>query len=281
MVAATLLWGATFVVIRDSLARFDPVGLVGARFAVAAALLALLLAARRRAPTRAEWITGALSGLCAAFAFVFQAIGLTTTSAGSSAFLTCAGTMLSGFFAWALLGQRPGPVLLAGLATGLAGSALLSPGGVGALGPGEWWTLIGASLFALQIVVVARGVAGADVVAITAVQAATVAVVMLPFARDLPARFAALDPATWLRFGYLAIAGSLVAPLLQIHAQRVLPAGRIGLLFALEPVFALLFAVGWGGERFTVRWLAGAALILAAVIAVESRSLATSRRARS
>jgi drug/metabolite transporter (DMT)-like permease len=279
MVAATLLWGATFVVIRDSLGRFDPVSLVGARFAIAAAALALWLAVRRRAPTRVEWITGVCSGLCAAGGYLFQAIGLTATSAGSSAFLTCAGTLLAGLFAWALLGQRPGGVLLAGLALALAGAALLSPGGVGGFGAGERWTLLGAALFALQIVVVARGIARADVVVLTAVQAATVAAVLLPFARDLPARFAALDPATWMRFGYLAIAGSLLAPLLQIHAQRTLPAGRIGLLFALEPVFALLFATVWGGERFAPRWFAGAGLILAAVIGVESWSSARSRRA--
>jgi drug/metabolite transporter (DMT)-like permease len=279
MVAATLLWGATFVVIRDSLASFEPVGLVGSRFALAAGALALALALRRRVPSRAEWAGGALSGLCAAGGYLFQAIGLTATSAGSSAFLTCAGTLLAGFFAWALLGQRPGAVLVGGIAAALAGAGLMSPGGVGGFGVGERWTLLGAALFALQIVVVARWIPRADVVTLTAVQAATMAAVLLPFAGGLPERFAALDAAGWLRFGYLAFAGSLLAPLLQIHAQRTLPAGRVGLLFALEPVFALLFAIGWGGERFGARWFVGATLILAAVIGVETWAAARSRRA--
>jgi drug/metabolite transporter (DMT)-like permease len=78
-----------------------------------------------------------------------------------------------------------------------------------------------------------------------------------------------MDGPGWLRFGYLTLAGSVAAPLLQIAAQRTLGAGRIGLLFALEPVFALLFAVTVGGERFVARWWLGAALILAAVLIVE------------
>src|SRR6185503_15057902 len=127
-----------------------------------------------------------------------QAIGLEHTSAGSSAFLTFAGTSFAALFAWPLLGQEPGGRLLGGIGLALAG-------------------------------------------------------------------------ATLLRVGYLVLAGSVIAPVLQVIAQRDLPAGRIGLLFTLEPLFALAFAVTLGGERFDARWWLGAALILAAVVGVEAR----------
>jgi len=55
-----------------------------------------------------------------------QAVGLRSTRAGTSAFLTCAGTLLAAFWAWPLLGQRPGLRLVAGIAIAMAGSALLS-----------------------------------------------------------------------------------------------------------------------------------------------------------
>ncbi len=60
-----------------------------------------------------------------------------------------------------------------------------------------------------------------------------------------------------------------MAPLLQISAQRLLPAGRVALLFALEPVFAVVFALTLGRESFSTRWWLGAALILAGVVRVE------------
>jgi len=273
MVTATLLWGATFVVIRDSLRAIDPLALVFGRFAAASAVLVVLALPRRRSLTRATLLGGALAGVCFAAGFLSQAIGLMHTSAGSSAFLTSAGTLFAAFYAWPLLGQRPAGVLLQGVLLALAGSALLSVGALGPgglrLGAGELWTLCGAAIFGLQIVVLARFAPRADGLVLGAVQALTVTVVLLPFAGGAAAPFAGLAAADWWRFAYLVAAGSIVAPLLQIFAQRLLPAGRVALLFALEPVFAVVFALTLGRESFSTRWWLGAALILTGVVRVE------------
>ena len=278
MVLATFLWGGTFVVIRDSLATLDPVPLVCARFAAAALVFAALLGPRVRRIGRTALAGGALSGALMAGGYLFQAIGLTRTSAGSSAFLTCTGTLFAAFFAWPLLGQRPRPVLAAGILLAIAGSAVLSLRSDFRLGIGEWWTLAGALLFALQIVAVARYAPRVDPVALAGVQALVVAALLAPFAGRGVTQMAALASAGWWRFGYLALAGSVVAPLLQVAAQATLPAGRVALLFALEPVFALGFALGAGGERFGWAWWWGAALILAAGGVVEAPALRGGRR---
>jgi drug/metabolite transporter (DMT)-like permease len=277
MVAATLLWGGTFVAIRDSVAAVPPATLVAWRFTVAGALFALVLLVRRKVPSRHDVTGGLLSGLLMLGGFYFQAVGLRSTSAGSSAFLTCAGTLFAAFWAWPLLGQRPGARLVAGIALALAGSALLSLRSGLELGVGEAWTLTGAALFALQIVAVSRFAAGADVVALVCVQSFTVAAVLLPFAGPPAAARALLTGAGLGRFAYLAVAGSTLAPLLQVRAQRTLSAGRVGLLFALEPVFALLFALTLGGERFAARWWLGAGLILTAVLLVEAQAESAGR----
>jgi drug/metabolite transporter (DMT)-like permease len=271
MVVATLLWGATFVVLRDSLTRITPAALVGSRFGAAALWFALVALVRRRPIDRAALAGGAGTGLLTAGGYLFQAIGITTTSAGTSAFLTSAGTLLAALFAWPLLRQRPSPWLGAGLALAMAGSALLSLRGAWTVGVGEAWTLLGAVLYALQIVEVARWAPRTDALSLAGVQAAVVAGCTLPFAGDLPAQWRSLDGPGWGRLAYLAVCGSVLAPLLQILAQRTLSAGRIGLLFALEPVFALVFAVTVGGERFVGRWWTGAALIVCAIVLVEWR----------
>jgi len=272
MVLACLLWGGTFVAIRDTVAAIPPVMLVGARFLCAGLIFAGILVVRRRSPRRPELVGGVVSGLFMVGGFVLQAEGLRTASAGSSAFLTCAGTLLTAFWAWLLLRQRPGVRLLAGIAIALAGSALLSLDAGLRLGRGELLTLAGAALFALQIVAVSRWIQAADPVALVCVQSFVAAAVLLPFAGAPSALWGALTGPTLWNFLYLAVAGSTVAPLLQVLAQRVLPAGRIGLLFALEPVFALMFALTLGGESFALRWWLGAGLILAAVLLVETRA---------
>ena len=281
MIVATLLWGATFVVLRDSLQGLAPAAVVTVRFAAAALVFGAIALARGRTPDRATVVGGAVSGLATAGGYLFQAIGLTATSAGSSAFLTSAGTLLAGLFAWPLLGRPPGARLGLGLAVALAGSALLSLRSGLVLGPGEAWTLLGAALYALQIVAVAHWAPRADPVALTGIQALVTALVTWPLAGDLAQPLAALDAAGWARLGYLALCGSVIAPLLQVLAQRTLEPGRVGLLFALEPVFALAFALAVGGERFVARWWAGAALILAALMMVEWRAVRASPPAMS
>jgi drug/metabolite transporter (DMT)-like permease len=272
MVLATLLWGATFVVARDTLVRLAPVPLIAVRFGAAAIVLGLIALARR-SPVDLETVKGGLlTGVLTAGGYLFQAIGLTATSAGSSAFLTCAGTLLAGLFAWWLLGQRPTRLMAAGLALAAAGSALLSLRAGLTLGAGEAWTLLGAAVYALQIVAVARWAPRADPVALTALQSLAAAACLLPFSGGFAGQLRSLPAADWARIGYLFAAGTVVAPLLQVMAQRTLPPGRIGLLFALEPVFALGFAVTLGGERFVARWWLGSALILFAVLVVEWRA---------
>ena len=271
MVVATLLWGATFVVVRDSLVVLAPAAVVTIRFGAAAVLFALALLARRRPLGRATLVGGVVTGVATAGGYLFQAIGLQSTSAGSSAFLTSAGTLLAGLFAWPILRQRPTPWLALGLMVALLGSALLSLRGGWTLGVGEGWTLLGAAIYALQVVGLAHWAPRGDAWAIAGIQAAVAALCTLPFAGDLAGQLAAMDGAGWARMAYLVACGSVAAPLLQVLAQRTLSPGRVGLLFALEPVFALGFALAVGGERFVPRWWAGAALILAAVVMVEWR----------
>lgn len=277
MVGATLLWGGTFVAIRDVVRDLSPVALVGARFTVATALMAVVALVRRRAPDRASLVVGLGNGLFMCGSFSLQALGLRSTSAGSSAFLTCTGTLFAALHAWLLLRQRPGRAVAAGIALALAGSALMSLDGALHLGRGELITLAGASLYAMEVVWTARGVRGADPLSVVGVQSAVIALLLAAPARGAFAALPSLGAATAWRFGYLAVAGSAIAPLLQVSAQRHVPAARIGLLLALEPVFALVFALTLGGERFVPRWWAGAALILIAVAAVEWRAASTTR----
>jgi drug/metabolite transporter (DMT)-like permease len=270
MVAATFLWGATFVVIRDSLDALSPVAIVFVRFTAAAVLFAPWVIARRRAAGGGwPWGVGLVTGLLTAGGYLFQAIGLMDVRAGTSAFLTCSGTLLAGWLAWPVLGQRPTSALVVGMVVAAMGSALLGEGSDGRLGAGDVWTLAGAALYALQIVAVARWGRSAEPATLAALQCVVVAVVLAPFTISATVSLADLPAADWARLAYLAIAGSMLAPWLQLRAQRSLPPGRIGMLFALEPVFGLIVAMTLGGERFAGRWWWGAALIVIAVTWVE------------
>lgn len=269
MVVATALWGLTFIVIRDSLGALDAQVLVLGRFALAGALFTAVALVTRRSLSREQLGWGALSGFLAGLCFWFQAVGMQWTTAGSSAFLTCAGSMFPALIAWPLLRQRPGGRLLSGLALAFVGAALLSLDASFRLGRGEWITFVSALGYAASIVAVGRLGAAFDPIVVAAVQSWAIVLMTLGAAPRALEQLPALTAPGWTRFLYLALAGSFVAPLLQLVALRRLPPGRVGLLLALEPVFALVFSVTIGGEHFVGRWWIGAALILSAVMLVE------------
>jgi drug/metabolite transporter (DMT)-like permease len=272
MVLATLLWGGTFLVTRDALPNAAVAPLLLARFGAATLALGAVLFARGRRMSRAALLWGLASGPFVAVSGVLQTGGLRETSAGSSAFLTCAGTLVAPFFAWALLRERPSREVFLGMALALAGSALLSWRADLGFGRAELQTYLGAMSYAMSIVIVARAAPRLDVLALTTAQLLGVTLCLLPFASVRQAAALMVSPATAWRVAYLTLGGSLIAPLLQVGAQRTLPTGRIALLFALEPVFALAFSALLGGERFALQWWMGAALILCAVLVAEWRA---------
>lgn len=255
--------------LHDVLVGVDPAALVFARFAAATLVLVpAALAISGLGALRAAWPGGAVAGVCAALGFVFQAVGLRHTGPGTSAFLTGLGSLVAGLLAWPLLGHRPGVALAIGIAAAGIGVALMTGPALTRVGSGEAWTVLGALAFGLQIVALARFAPRADPLALTAVQAATLALVVAPFGA---AHFAgAWRPAGVLpRFGYLVVAGSIAAPLLQVRAQRVVPPGRAGVLLGLEPLFAIVIALACGVQRPRAAWWGGATLILLAVTLVE------------
>jgi drug/metabolite transporter (DMT)-like permease len=270
MVAATALWGATFVITRDALPGLAVMALMLARFGTAAIMFGALTVVLRRPISRATLIGGIACAPFIAACYALQAYGLRETSAGSSAFLTCAGTLAAPFFAWMLWRERPSGAVFAGMALALTGSALLSWRSGGGMGRAEALTLVGAVAYAFQIAIVARVAPQVDPIALTGVQSLATALCFLPFANPSASLFALAGGSgpAW-RVLYLALGATVLAPLLQVSAQRTLSAGRVALLFALEPLFALGFAVSFGGEHFATRWWFGAALILCAVLVAE------------
>ena len=64
---------------------------------------------------------------------------------------------------------------------------------------------------------------------------------------------------------FLALFPSLSAFLIQMVAQKIAPPVKVALIFALEPVFAGLFAWTWGGEPFLWTSGVGGGLIFGAI----------------
>lgn len=266
LVAVAVVWGLSFVVIKDALATMAPSDLVGWRFASAAAVLAALRPRSVMIMDR-RTVTGGLGlGLLLGLGFLLCAYGMQTTSVLVAAFVVGTTVVITPLVARSWLGRRlSGRTLLAtGLAT--AGLMLLTLRGV-EVGGGAVMILIAAALFAVHLCALGRWVSTDKVVASTLVQLTTAAVVSLLVSLLVNGEIAVPPPAALGGVVYLGAAATAGAFLVLTWAQTRVDATTTAILLTLEPVVGGAAAVVLG-EPVTVAAAAGAGAVLGASVLV-------------
>ena len=88
LVLITMIWGATFIIIRSALEATGPFFFVGVRFAFAALALILFSLPLLKDFTWREVWAGMSIGLCIFGGYALQTCGLQTITASKSAFIT-------------------------------------------------------------------------------------------------------------------------------------------------------------------------------------------------
>jgi drug/metabolite transporter (DMT)-like permease len=260
---AALLFGSTFVIVKDAIEVLPPFAFVGWRFLIGAG--ALLLLARPRGGTL--WRDGAVAGLFLFAGYSLQTQGLAATSAANSGLITGLYVVFTPLLAAMLGRRRPAPGVLAGAVVAFVGLALLSAGDRFTLQRGDALTVGCAVAYAFHIVVLARVAPRHPVVPLTAVQVLVTAVLSLGAAaatEGFPLPTAPVAAALLLT----GLGVSAGAYLLQVWAQTIVGPSRTAVVLALEPVFAAAVAAVVAGERLTGRGWTGASLIVVGIYAV-------------
>jgi drug/metabolite transporter (DMT)-like permease len=267
LVAATFFWGATFVIVKGALSDASPLVFIALRFLLAGLLMWLFMA-RGRIERRA-FLPSLLLGVLLFAGFAFQTWGLLYTTPSKSAFVTGFSVImvpLVSHFSGYRLGR--GNVAAAGL--GLAGLYfLVLPSGVAAVNRGDLLTLFAAISFAFHIVLL-----GTWSRRISFMQLAPAQIMVVGAIAALAAPFAPAAPLHWtagLVFAVVvtAVFATAFAFSAQVWAQQYTPPAHTALIFALEPVFALLTSLIVTGEHFGAKEVLGFALILAGMIVSE------------
>ncbi len=269
LLSFALIWGATFTFIKAALDQIAPFSFLTLRFGLAGLLLLpawLRLPPERR---RTLWGPGLGLGLFLFLGYAFQTVGLRTTTATKSAFITGLYVVFVPLLEALALRRPPRLRVWIAVAMAVVGLGAMTLEGTGwDLGMGDLWTLLCALAFAVQILLVDRW-AHHDPLALGALQIGVVALLSLPIAlagEPFPPLLAPAVVQGVLFTGLLATALALPG---QIWAQRRVPPHRAALLFTLEPVFALAVAALFLGEIPLPRQLAGAVLVVAGMALAE------------
>jgi drug/metabolite transporter (DMT)-like permease len=267
LLAVTAVWGSTFVVVKDAVERMPVTDFLTWRFALAAVAMLLLRprsVASLGGPGRRA---GLVLGVALGSGYLLQTLGLQTTSAAVSGFITGMFVVLTPLGAALLLRQPPTALSWVAVAVATVGLGLLSLHGF-AVGTGELLTLGCAAAFALHIVGLGRWASSYDAFGLAVVQ--LLAVTALCGAVAVPGGLAVPpDLSVWWALLLTALAATALAFVVQTWAQAHLPPTRAAVVMTMEPVFAGLFAVGVAGESFGARTATGAVLVLAAMVLTE------------
>ena len=268
LVFVTLVWGTTFVVVKEALETIPVPLLLAVRFSLAA-LFFVWVPFDRRALVPAFWLG------CLAFAgFGAQTIALTTAGASKVAFITGLAVVLTPLLSAAWFRNR---VPLRGFAAAIlafGGLGLLTLGGgeqVGGLGVGDAWAFLCALAYAGYIVYLGEVAGKASGLALAGLQHLPMAAFAWIWAAPSLDALATTPPSTYLAILYLAAVATALVAVLQTYAQRVVPAYLAALIFVLEPVFAALFAFWILGERLGPLGWTGGALVVVAMLVAEFR----------
>ena len=274
IVVATIIWGYSFVAMKDVVSVIPPAWLFGVRFLSAGVLLSAILWKRVKAAFSGKMVlAGAVLGLADFLAFWSQTVGLEHTTPGINAFLTATYCVIVPFLWWIVARRRPTVFNVGAAVLALVGIWLVSvqSGGL-TMGFGEAMTLLCALLFAVHMVLVSKLSRLHDVLALTAVQfVAEGCMGLLSGAvfETFPG-FAAFTPDIIAQLAFLAVFASIVAFGIQNVALAHIPPAQASLFLSLESVFGVLFSVLLYGEQLTGRLLLGFALIFIAIVFSET-----------
>lgn len=262
---AAAIWGSTFYIVKDALSGIDPVMMVSYRFLLAGAVLWVFLRLSGRSIKvglgRAAFLAAILLSL-----YVSQTIGLKYTTASNSGFITGLFVLFVPIFLRTVFKRKPTLMEVVASFVSLLGLWILT-GGMHDVNLGDILTLISAMTYALHVLYSDKYMkAGVDPYVISCQQFLMVGAGCLlgGLIFDLPLQIGSLKVAGVVVF--LALLPTLSAFLIQMLAQRFTSPLRVSLIFALEPVFAGLFAWTLGGEQFVQHRALGGLFIFFALI---------------
>ncbi len=265
LLAATAVWGWTFVVVKDAVAAYGVIAFLAIRFAIGSTCLGVPAIRHFR---RRTLLVGVGIGVPLAFGYYCQTLGLRFTSVTNSGFITGLFVVTTPLINRLFFRVKIRPRFWLAVAVSFIGLYLLTDAGPSRLNVGDLLTLAAAVFYGLHIALLDRYAKEHHSLALAFAQTAMTAVLFF-------ALWPLSDPLRWPSLPVwrdLAITGVLATAAcfaIQTYVQQRLPAITSTLILSAEPVFATLFGCVLLGERLGGVQMLGMTLMIGAIVAAQ------------
>ncbi len=273
LLLATLIWGSSFIIMKDALDDITTYYLLAIRFTGAFVLLGIVFWKKWKHINKEVIIAGLIMGTALIAAYAFQTFGLMDTTPGKNAFLTAGYCILVPFLFWGVAGTRPDKFNVIAAVLCIVGIGLVALDDNLSVGRGDLLTLVCGVFYALHIVVSAKFTRTMDVMLLTIGQFFFAAMWswVLAFLFEPPLIVSEMSTEIWLVLGYLCVFATAGALGLQTFGLKYTSPSAGALILSLESVFGVIFSIMVGAEEVTARLLIGFAVIFFAIVVSETK----------
>ncbi len=274
LLITTLIWGGSFVVMKNSVDVLRPTFLLAVRFTMATAALVLVFHRNLKYCNKESFRCGLILGVLLELSYLFQTYGIQYTTASKNAFITTLYVILVPFLHWGISKVRPRLKNLVAAVMAVIGLALLTLEGDLGINIGDLLTLVCGFCFALHMVYIDKFTEKHDPIFLTIVQIGFVGLInwfLVPFFDGMGGYdFQALaNTDLLLGIAYLAIFSTMFGFLMQNVCQKYLSANTASLLLSTESVFGAIMSVIFLNEILSGKMLVGCVLMFSAVVISE------------
>lgn len=271
LIATTLIWGTSFVVLKSALDDITPLWVLAIRFG-GAALIMLLASLPKLKKLDRQYIKGGIvMGVCLAAAYTVQTYGLVYTTPGKNAFLTATYCILVPFLYWILSGKKPDRFNIGAAVICLVGMGFVCLNEDLSVNIGDALTVCCGLFYGLHIIATARSVEGRDPLLLTMLQFAVAAVLCFVCALLFEPRPGHIPGSSWAGIAYLTVMCTGVCFFLQTVGQKYTPPSAAAVIMTLESVFGTALSIIMGQEDMTFKIGLGFCLIFIAVLISETK----------
>lgn len=263
-----MIWGSTFIVIKDSVDGYSPFALIAGRFIIATVLIGAVVIHQKLNPFK-YLLIGIIGGIAQFMTFAPQAVGLQTTSPSNSAFITGLFVVFTPILSFVFVKIKPKPIEVLASIIAITGLWILT-GGVQNFSTGDFITILTAIAISACLIITKKALdLGVHPLVITFQQLLVTAVISLFIAVVTNAPLIPSNPNVFLSMLYLGVMATFLAFFIQNSVMKSLDSSLVSIVISTEPFFALLFSWAFSFEGFDVVKLIGGLIMLFAIILPE------------
>ncbi len=280
MVLVTLLAAAGWLFSKEAIRELPPAAFIGSRFLLAALLLLPLAWLRELPPTRAQLVRAAGCGTLLGASLLLWVTAISQSDAlGSGAFIMSVATLMAPLAAWGAFRAKPGRHYWLTLPIAIAGLLLLSSSTHWGVSLSLFWFLAAATTLGIQLAVhrhFAQSIAPTWLTCIQLAMTGLLGTLLSLLTEQWPE--AGVSHGIWGWFAASVLIATTLRYWLLTHALSKMTTAHAALMMLLEPVWTLLLSTLFYSEPLGGAKLAGAGLVLGALVLYQLPLLLRSAR---